>query len=53
MYDRVNWTNLGFVNIDDSNSFEGEIGVVRKSRGRGSSISKIYCIFMTKFFRVF
>ena len=53
MYDRVNWTNLGFVNIDDSNSFEGEIGVVRKSTGRGSSISKIYCIFMTKFFKVF
>ena len=52
MYDRVNWTNLGFVNIDDSNSFEGEIGVVRKSRG-GSSIYKIYCIFMTKFFKVF
>jgi hypothetical protein len=35
MYDRVNWTNLGFVNIDVSNSFEGEIGVVRKSRGGG------------------
>jgi hypothetical protein len=55
MYDRVNWTNLGLVNIVVkllSNSFEGEIGVVRKSRGRwGSYISKFYCIFMTKFLK--
>jgi hypothetical protein len=38
MYDRVNWTNLGLVNIDVSNSFEGEIGVVRKSRGGGGPL---------------